>query len=74
MAATFELRGASSTADRKLVVWSGALQLSSWAGDIYLSAGSGGALQIGGSEVQITGDLIPNRADRYSCGTNGDFL
>ena len=73
MAATFELRGASSTADRKLVVWSGALQLSSWAGDIYLSAGSGGALQ-SGSEVQITGDLIPNRADRYSCGTNGDFL
>lgn len=71
VAAAFELRGASSTSDRKLTIWSGALQLSSWAGDIYLSAGSGGALQIGGSEVQITGDLIPNRADRYSCGTYG---
>lgn len=68
-AAIFELRGASSTADRKLTIWSGAMQLSSWAGDVYISAGSGGALQVGDSEVQITGDLIPNRADRYSCGT-----
>lgn len=68
-AAIFELKGASSTADRKLTIWSGAMQLSSWAGDVYISAGSGGALQVGDSEVQITGDLIPNRADRYSCGT-----
>ena len=71
VAAAFELTGASSTADRKLAVWSGALQLSTWAGDVYISAGSGGALQVGDSEVQITGDLIPNRADRYSCGTYG---
>lgn len=68
-AALFYLTGASSTEDRKLAIWSGAVQLSSWDGDVYISAGSGGALQVGDGEVQITGDLIPNRADRYSCGT-----
>ncbi len=68
-AAIFYLTGASSTLGRKMAVWSDAIQLSTWAGDIYLSAGSGGALQVGGSEVQITGELIPNRADSYNCGT-----
>lgn len=68
-AATFELTGSSSSLGQKLAIWSGALQLGTWAGDVYISAGSGGALQVGSSEVQITGDLIPNRADRYSCGT-----
>lgn len=69
-AAIFYLTGASSTVGRKMAVWSDALQLSTWAGDIYLSAGSGGSLQVGDSEVQIDGDLIPNRADRYNCGTS----
>lgn len=68
-AALFYLTGASSTLGRKMAVWSDAIQLSTWAGDIYLSAGSGGSLQIGDSEVQIRGDLIPNLADRYNCGT-----
>lgn len=69
VAATFELTGSSSSLGQKMAVWSGALQMSTWAGDIYLSAGSGGALQVGSSEVQITGDLIPNRANSYNCGT-----
>lgn len=68
-AATFELTGSSSSLGQKLAIWSGALQLSTWAGDVYLSAGSGGSLQVGDSEVQIDGDLIPNRADHYTCGT-----
>lgn len=68
-AATFELTGSSSSLGQKMAIWSGALQLSTWAGDIYLSAGSGGSLQMGDSEVQIKGDLIPNRANYYNCGT-----
>lgn len=68
-AALFYLTGASSSLGQKIAVWSDAIQMSTWAGDIYLSAGSGGSLQVGGSEVQVDGDIIPNRADSYNCGT-----
>lgn len=68
-AATFKLTGSSSSLGQKIAIWSDAIQMSTWAGDIYLSAGSGGSLQVGDSEVQINGDLIPNRADHYNCGT-----
>lgn len=68
-AALFYLTGSSSSLGQKIAIWSDAIQMSTWAGDIYLSAGSGGSLQVGDSEVQINGDLIPNRADHYNCGT-----
>lgn len=69
-AAYFTLQGSSSYSGRKLVIDSGAIEINSMYGDLYLESGDGVYLQLTDSFVVGAGDLIPNKTDYYSCGSS----
>ena len=78
VAATFYLTGASSIDDTKMVLDSGALELDSNGGDIYIAANTYrgslvSALQIKGSRSQVSceGDFVPNSSQLYDLGESG---
>lgn len=78
VAATFYLTGASSIDDTKMVIDTGALELDSNGGDIYIAANTYrgslvSALQIKGSRSQVscTGDFVPNSDQLYDLGKGG---
>ena len=71
IAASFEATGASSTAKSALAIWSGAIRMQSYTGDIYIRA-QGAGIQLDGDEyVEVGTDLFPKAPNRYSCGTYG---
>lgn len=69
IAASFEATGASSTAKSALAIWSGAIRMQTYTGDIYLRAVDGNIQLDGDYEVTVGADLFPKAANRYSCGT-----
>ena len=78
VAATFYLTGASSIDDTKMVINTGALELDSNGGDIYIAANTYrgslvSALQIKGSLSQVSceGDFVPNSSQLYDLGESG---
>ena len=78
VAATFYLTGASSIDDTKMVIDTGALELDSNGGDIYIAANTYrgslvSALQIKGSSSQVSceGDFVPNSSQLYDLGESG---
>ena len=78
VAATFYLTGASSIDDTKMVIDTGALELDSNGGDIYIAANTYrgslvSALQIKGSRSQVSceGDFVPNSSQLYDLGESG---
>ena len=78
VAATFYLTGASSIDDTKMVINTGALELDSNGGDIYIAANTYrgslvSALQIKGSlsQVSCAGDFVPNSSQLYDLGKSG---
>lgn len=66
--------GASSYAGQKLLIDSGAVELNAGAGDVYISAGWGGAgtsIQVTNRGlVQVAGNLIPSGSGVYSLGAS----
>ena len=70
VAADFGLTGASSYNGRKLLVESGAIELSAQYGSIFLESGYQTWLQIG-DDVACKGDLRPNSSNSWSVGTSG---
>lgn len=62
--------GASSFAGRKILIDSGAIQISASYGDMYLS-GSGASLQLGSGQAAVGGDCVPVRSNAYSLGRGG---
>ena len=70
IAAILRLQDASSWDGQKIVIESGAIELSG-SGHIFLASGTGGSLEVGDFEVQVKGDLIPNSGNQYNCGTYG---
>ena len=71
-AAYFGLTGASSYANgTKLVIYSGAIELNSAFGDMYLTSGSGASITLSSSGVASHGNLIPGATNRYSLGSYG---
>lgn len=69
-AGSLTLDGASSYDGRKVVLSSGAIEINSVYGDLYLESGDGVYLQLTDSFVVGAGDLIPNKTDYYSCGSS----
>ena len=71
LAASFTLQGASSYIGSKVLMSSGAIELQSSQGDVYLQALYGASLQVTSrGTVQVGGDLIPEANVRYNCGTS----
>lgn len=74
VAASFTLTGASSYAGQKAVLDSGAIELNAGAGDVYISAGQGGArtaLQVTNRGlIQVAGNLIPSGNSIYNLGSS----
>ena len=70
-AATFELTGASSYDGRKLVIDSGAIELSATDGNVYISAsGEDGYIQVGSGIVTCKGDFMPSIHYSWNMGSN----
>ena len=67
-AATFGLTGAASYDGRKLVVDSGAIELSAGFGDVYISS-SGSYVQLSDGTVTCKGDFMPNSHAGWDLGT-----
>lgn len=73
-AGSFTLEGASSYWGQKILIDSGAIELSANPGDLHLSGGENpyrGEINISNGEVSVRGDLIPNSSGTYNCGTYG---
>ena len=68
IAATFGLTGADSYKGRKLVVKSGAIELSAKSGDVYISS-SGSYVQLSDGTVTCKGDFVPNSHAGWDLGT-----
>ena len=78
VAATFYLTGASSIDDTKMVIDTGALEIDSNGGDIYIAAKTYrgslvSSLQIKGSRSQVSceGNFVPNSSQLYDLGESG---
>ena len=69
-AASFTLTGASSYSGRKLVVDSGAIEISAEYGDVFISGGDGTYVQISSEVILGGGDTRPNQNNTWSCGTS----
>lgn len=69
-AARFAITGSSSYTGGALDILTGALRMQAFGGDIYMAAADGGAVQVS-EGVQITGNMIPNSANKYTCGSYG---
>lgn len=68
-AGSMTLTGASSYAGQKVVLNSGAIEISASYGDVYIRSGSGPYLQLSSSGVIAgAGDLISNGNGSYACG------
>lgn len=67
--AEFNIGAASSAADR-CEMWARAIMLATNGGHIYLDARNA-ALEIGDYNVQADANVIPNRANMFSCGSYG---
>lgn len=65
--------GASSYAGQKMVLSSGALELTATPGDLYLIGGGAYAasLQLGSGQAAVGGDCVPVRSNAYSLGRGG---
>lgn len=65
--------GSSSYAGRKILIGSGAIEVTASPGDLYLSGGGyyGTSIQLTSGHAAISGDCIPNASGRYSCGSSG---
>ena len=70
-AGIIELTGASSYGGQKVVLRSGAIELNSQAGDVYIRSGSyGNYLQLSNGVFVGVGDLAPHSSGAQSCGTS----
>lgn len=70
-AGIIELTGASSYGGQKVVLRSGAIELNSQAGDVYIRSGSYGTyLQLRDDVFIGQGDLAPHSSGAQSCGTS----
>ncbi len=67
--AEFNIGAASSASDR-CEMWARAIMLATNGGHIYLDARNA-ALEIGDYNVQADANVIPNRANMFSCGSYG---
>ena len=71
IAATFYLTGASSYSGRKIVIDSGAIEINSSYGDLYLSGRDGlSSLDFGSYEIGCLGTFYPNSDSRYDLGAS----
>ena len=72
-AARFSLDGASSWSGTKMMIESGAIEIDSLAGDIFLSANGVSALQIYADDYKVAclGSFVPNRNSYYDLGASG---
>lgn len=72
-AARFSLDGASSWSGTKMMIESGAIEISSLAGDIFLSANGASALQLYANDYKVAclGSFVPNRNSYYDLGASG---
>ena len=71
IAATFYLTGASSYSGRKIVIDSGAIEINSSYGDLYLSGRDGlSSLDFGSYEIGCLGTFYPNSDSRYNLGAS----
>ena len=72
-AARFSLDGASSWSGTKMMIESGAIEISSLAGDIFLSANGASALQLYADDYKVAclGSFVPNRNSYYDLGASG---
>ena len=71
IAATFYLTGASSYSGRKIVIDSGAIEINSSYGDLYLSGRDGlSSLDFGSYEIGCLGTFYPNSDGRYDLGAS----
>ena len=71
IAATFYLTGASSYIGRKIVIDSGAIEINSSYGDLYLSGRDGlSSLDFGSYEIGCLGTFYPNSDSRYDLGAS----
>lgn len=71
IAATFYLTGASSYSGRKIVIDSGAIEINSSYGDLYLSGRDGlSSLDFGSYEIGCLGTFYPNSDGRYNLGAS----
>ena len=71
IAATFYLTGASSYSGRKIVIDSGAIEINSSYGDLYLSGRDGlSSLDFGSYEIGCLGTFYPNSDSRYALGAS----
>lgn len=69
-AATFELTGAASYDGQKLVVVSGAIELSARYGNVYISGSDGNSyVQLSNGTVTCKGDFMPNSHAGWDLGT-----
>lgn len=69
IASTFYLTGASSYDGRKIVMKSGAIEISALSGDLYLSGRNGlSALDFGSVEIGCMGTFFPNSDGIYNLG------
>lgn len=73
VAAELTTTAASSWSGRKLEIESGAIEMNSKYGDIFLSTASGVEIHLddGDGEVAIRGDLVPASSDNYRLGAPG---
>lgn len=70
-AGIIELTGASSYGGQKVVLRSGAIELNSQAGDVYIRSGSYGTyIQLRDDVFIGQGDLAPHSSGAQSCGTS----
>lgn len=72
-AARFSLDGASSWSGTKMMIESGAIEISSLAGDIFLSANGASALQLYANDYKVAclGSFVPNKNSYYDLGASG---
>jgi len=65
--------GSSSYDGQKVVISSGAIEVTATPGDLYLSGGGAyyATLQLGNGHAAIGGGCIPNAASRYALGSSG---
>lgn len=68
--AQFNIGGAAS-ARNACELWTRAMRLTSYPGDIYLDARSGYVTLAGGAGVTCGNNFYPQSSGRYSCGTSG---
>lgn len=68
--AQFNIGGAAS-ARNACELWTRALRLTSYPGDIYLDARSGYVTLVGGAGVTCGNNFYPQSTGRYSCGMSG---